>query len=264
MEPKKVIKSKKKERGGILPPFTMSTKELYSILETWLKDDVMVLPKCKCEPTEEEKQSPLYYMYHKRCDHHTMDCYALRNIFNDRVTKGDLIIKVGKRADPRMHRPEVAMTFLIGREDPMEEEAENMASSSSTPPPLLDEEMVTRIQQEDKIHCFLEGIGLRGLARRKATQALTRVLERNHEIAAVERSLMQVAYQEAKDSVTFSSKDLANQVVDGNRTLYLTTFLGASRIKRALVDTGASTNILPLPTFDALGIPRERIIPELL
>ena len=26
VEPKKVIKSKKKERGGILPPFTMSTK----------------------------------------------------------------------------------------------------------------------------------------------------------------------------------------------------------------------------------------------
>ena len=30
----------------------------------------------------------------------------------------------------------------------------------------------------------------------------------------------------------------------------------------ALVDIGASTNILPLPNFDALGIPRERIIPK--
>ena len=57
-----------------------------------------------------------------------------------------MVIKVGKRADPRMRRPEVAMTFFIGRKDPMEEEAENMASSSLTPPPLVDEEMVTRIQ----------------------------------------------------------------------------------------------------------------------
>ena len=86
------------------------------------------------------------------------------------------------------------MTFFIGREDPMEEESENMASSSSTPPPLVDEEMVTRIQQEDKIHSFLEGIGLKPMARREATQALTRVMERNHEMAAVEGSLMQVAY----------------------------------------------------------------------
>ena len=73
---------------------------------------------------------------------------------------------------------------------------------------------------------------------------------------------MQVAYQEAKDLVTFSNKDLVNQVVDGDKPLYVTAFLEASRIKRALVDTGASINILPLTTFDALGIMRERIIPE--
>jgi len=34
------------------------------------------------------------------------------------------------------------------------------------------------------------------------------------------------------------------------------------KLKGPLVDTGASTNILPLPTFDALGISREKIIPE--
>ena len=191
-----------------------------------------------------------------------MDCYALRSIFHDRVAKRDLVIKVGKKADSRIRRPEVIMTFFMGREDPMEEEAGNMASSSLTPPSLVDEEMVARIQQEDKIHVFLEGIGLRPMARREAAQALTRVMEMNHEVAAVEGSLMQVAYQEAKDSVTFSSKDLANQVVNGDRPLYLIDFLGVSQIKRALVDTGKSTNILRLPTFDTLGIPRERIILE--
>ena len=66
------------------------------------------------------------------------------------------------------------------------------------------------------------------MARREATQALTRVMERNHEVAAVEGSLMQVAYQEAKNSITFSNKDLVNQVVDSNKPLYVTAFLGAS------------------------------------
>ena len=75
-----------------------------------------------------------------------MDCYALRNIFHDRVPKEDLVIKAGKRADLRMCRPEVATTFFIGHGDPMEEEAENVASSSSAAPPLVDEEMVMRIQ----------------------------------------------------------------------------------------------------------------------
>ena len=74
-----------------------------------------------------------------------MDSYALRNIFHDRIANGDLVIKATKRADLRMRRLEVAMTFFMGREDPMEE-AENMASNSSTPPPLIDKGMVTRIQ----------------------------------------------------------------------------------------------------------------------
>jgi len=39
---------------------------------------------------------------------------------------------------------------------------------------------------------------------------------------------MQVAYQEVNDSVTISNKDLANRVVDGDRPLYITIFLGAS------------------------------------
>ena len=68
--------------------------------------------------------------------------------------------------------------------------------------------------------------------------------------------------QETKESVTFSSRDLANRDVDSERPLYVTTFLGTSQIKKALVDTSASTNILPLLTLDALGIPRERIIWE--
>nr|POF05813.1 hypothetical protein CFP56_47479 [Quercus suber] len=83
-EPKKVVKGKKREKGGIPPPFTISNEELYSILEAWLKNGVVVLPECKREPTEEEKQNPLYCRCHRRCDHHIMDCYALRNIFHDR------------------------------------------------------------------------------------------------------------------------------------------------------------------------------------
>ena len=94
-QPKKVVKEKKRERCGILSPFTVSTEELYSILEAWLKDGVVTLPECKHEPTEKEKWNPLYCRYHKGCDHHTMDCYALRNIFHDRVVKEDLVIKTG-------------------------------------------------------------------------------------------------------------------------------------------------------------------------
>ena len=48
------------------------------------------------------------------------------------------------------------------------------------------------------------------MARREVARTLTRVMERNHEVVVVEGSLMQVAYQEVKDLVTFSNKDLVN------------------------------------------------------
>ena len=54
-EPKKATKGKKRERGSIPPPFTISTEELYNILEAWVKDGVVVLLECKREPTDEEK-----------------------------------------------------------------------------------------------------------------------------------------------------------------------------------------------------------------
>lgn len=68
-------------------------------------------------------------------------------------------------------------------------------------------------------------------------------MERSQEVAVFEGSLLQVAYQETRESVTFSLRDLTNQAVDGKKSLYVTTFLGASQIKRTLVDTSACTNI---------------------
>ena len=78
------------------------------------------------------------------------------------------------------------------------------------------------------MHAFLEGMGLRPLARKEAAQALTRVVERSQGVAASKGSVLQVAYQETKELVIFSPKDLANKVVDGERSLYITAFLGAS------------------------------------
>ena len=80
------------------------------------------------------------------------------------MANGDLVIKNGKRTDQRMHKLEIAMTFFIGCEDQMKKEARNATSSSTTSAPLQDEEMTLRIQQDDKVHTFLEGMGLRPLA----------------------------------------------------------------------------------------------------
>ena len=61
------------------------------------------------------------------------------------MANGDLVVKNGKRTNQKMHRPKVAMTFFMGCEDPMEEEAGRAASSITASAPLRDEEMKLRI-----------------------------------------------------------------------------------------------------------------------
>ena len=72
--------------------------------------------------------------------------------------------------------------------------------------------------------------------------------------------MLQVAYQESRESVDLLYQRFSQQGCGWQEALYVTAFLGASQIKRALVNTDASTNILPPSTLDALSIPRERII----
>ena len=118
-ETKKATKGRKRERSGTPSPFSVSVEELYSIIDSWVKDGVVVLPAYKREPTEEEKRGTLYCRYHRRSDHYTIDCYALRNIFHEKVAKSNLVINNGKHVDQKMHSPKVAMTFM-GCEDPMD------------------------------------------------------------------------------------------------------------------------------------------------
>ena len=102
---------------------------------------MVVLLECKWEPIEEKKRGALYCQYHRRSDRNTIDYYALRNIFYEKVAKGDLIIENGKCTNQRMSTLEVAMTFFVKCDDLIEEEGENMASSNVAFVPLQDEEM---------------------------------------------------------------------------------------------------------------------------
>ena len=49
-ESKKAAKAKKRERGSIPPPFTVSTEELYSIPEAWVKDGVVYFLNASVNP----------------------------------------------------------------------------------------------------------------------------------------------------------------------------------------------------------------------
>ena len=59
--------------------------------------------------------------------------------------------------------------------------------------------------------------------------------------------------------ITFSNKDIKVGYPDHKRSLYLAASMNQIPIKRALVDTGASVNLIPLSTLQATGISERKI-----
>ena len=59
--------------------------------------------------------------------------------------------------------------------------------------------------------------------------------------------------------ITFSNEDMEVGYPDHRRPLYLAASINQIPIKRALVDTGASINLIPLSTLQAAGISERKI-----
>ena len=59
--------------------------------------------------------------------------------------------------------------------------------------------------------------------------------------------------------ITFSNEDIEVGYPDHGRPLYLAASINQIPIKRALVDTGASINLIPLSTLQVAGISKRKI-----
>ena len=70
---------------------------------------------------------------------------------------------------------------------------------------------------------------------------------------ADDRALLQESSE-----ITFSNKDMEVGISDHRRPLYLAASINQISIKRALVDTGAFVNLIPLNTLQATRISEEK------
>jgi len=66
------------------------------------------------------------------------------------------------------------------------------------------------------------------------------------------------AFLETTDAVTFTDEDMEVQYPDHKRPLYVPAMINEVHVRRALVDTSSSLNILPLSTLVAVGISQKK------
>ena len=68
------------------------------------------------------------------------------------------------------------------------------------------------------------------------------------------------AFLETTSAITFTDEDMEVEHPDHRRPLYLMATINDVQIRRALVDTGASLNLIDLSTLEAVGLAGRRIL----
>ena len=134
--------------------------------------------------------------------------------------------------------------------DPGEDEEENPALPAAT---------ISTLQQSSKFKNLFDQLGLTAKERKIATEALVRIASGARvECLSAEipddRALLQKSTE-----ITFSDEDMEVGYLDHRKLLYLATTINQIPIKRALVDTGASINLIPLSTLQVARISKRKI-----
>ena len=65
---------------------------------------------------------------------------------------------------------------------------------------------------------------------------------------------------EITNAITFTDENMEVKHLDHRRPLYLMATINGIQIRRALVDTGASLNLIALSTLEAVGLVDKRIL----
>ena len=117
----------------------------------------------------------------------------------------------------------------------------------------------TTLQQSSKFKILFYQLGLTTKERKIVTEALVSITSgAGIECLSAEIPKDRVLLQESTE-ITFSDEDMKVGYPDHRRPLYLAASINQIPIKRALVDTGASVNLIPLSTLKAAGILERKI-----
>ena len=115
------------------------------------------------------------------------------------------------------------------------------------------------LQRSLMLHSLFNQLGLTPEARTATIEAIVGIasLSRSH-CFTVEAHASQ-AFLETTNAVNFTDEDMEVQYPDHKRSMYVSTMINEVHVRRALINTGPSLNIVPLRTFVTMGISQIKI-----
>ena len=125
--------------------------------------------------------------------------------------------------------------------------------------PALPVATITTLQQSSKFKILIDQLRLTTKERKIATEALVSIaFDVRVECLSAEIPEDKALLQEST-KITFSDEAIEVGYPDHKRPLYLAASINQIPIKRALVNTSASVNLIPLSTLQAAGISNRKI-----
>ena len=102
-------------------------------------------------------------------------------------------------------------------------------------------------------------LGLKKKSRRTATEALVSITANSGTHCLTAEAHASRAFLKTTNAITFTDNDMEVQHPDHSRPLYVVAQINDVHIRRALVDTNASLNLVPASTLKAVVIPLSKI-----
>ncbi|XP_065623457.1 uncharacterized protein LOC136064917 [Quercus suber] len=119
---------------------------------------------------------------------------------------------------------------------------------------------VRTLQKNPKFRSLFNQLGFGPEARKVATESLMTIAADSGMECFTAESHASRAFLETTNAITFTDEDMEVEHPDHRRPLYLMATINGVQIRRALVDTGASLNLIALSTLEAVGLAEKRIL----
>ena len=102
-------------------------------------------------------------------------------------------------------------------------------------------------------------LGLNEESRRSAIETLVSIAASSGIHCLTAEARASHAFLETTNVITFTDEDMEVQHSNHSKRLYIAAYINDVHIRRALVNTGVSLNLIPASTLKAVGIPLSRI-----
>ena len=123
---------------------------------------------------------------------------------------------------------------------------------------------VRTLQKNPKFRSLFNQLGFGLEARQVAIESLMSIAADSGMECFTAESHASWVYLETTNTITFTDEDMEVKHPDHRRPLYLMTTINGVQVRRALVDTGASLNLIVLSTLETVGLTSRRILGVLM